>query len=172
METTTFEARRIRRSFDHTVAAEPDKVFPLLCPVREYDWIPSWECQIVHSESGVAEQGCVFRTSFPQLGESIWTVSLHEPRLHRIAFVVVTPATHVETLEVEVDGCPGGSTLRWVRTYTGLNEAGNALLDHFTGAPLEARMQQVMKMLEHYCTTGEMVRPDRRTGGRVREVRP
>ena len=37
--------------------APPDRVFPLLCPVREYDWIDGWECRMVYAETGVAELG-------------------------------------------------------------------------------------------------------------------
>ena len=153
------KARRVRRTFTHNVTVPPEEVFPLLCPVREYDWIPHWECQLVHSESGVAEKDCIFRTSFPQLGESVWSVSCYEPP-RRIEFVVVTVATHVERLEIQVDPLNGGgSTLRWSRTYTGLNEQGNALVEHFSSGPLDERMEQVMRMLEHYCRTGEMLRP-------------
>src|SRR5208283_1284485 len=39
-----------------------DKVFPLLCPVREYEWFNDWKCTMVYSESGVAENNCVFYT--------------------------------------------------------------------------------------------------------------
>ena len=46
---TQFSARQIAKSFTHRIDAEPDKVFPLLCPVREYDWIKGWECRMIHS---------------------------------------------------------------------------------------------------------------------------
>ena len=39
-----------------------DRVFPLLCPVQEALGLPGWSAQILHSDSGVAELGCVFRT--------------------------------------------------------------------------------------------------------------
>ena len=44
------------------LGAHPDRVFPLLCPVQEALWLPGWCAEILHSESGVAELGCVFRT--------------------------------------------------------------------------------------------------------------
>ena len=55
----------IERTDHFDVPATPDRVFPLLCPVREYEWIPGWECDVLHSVSGVAEEDCVFRTRFP-----------------------------------------------------------------------------------------------------------
>ena len=33
---------RITRAYDQHLAAEPARVFPLLCPVRELDWIEGW----------------------------------------------------------------------------------------------------------------------------------
>jgi hypothetical protein len=54
-------------------------VFPLLCPVREYEWIEPWSCDMVFSESGLAENNAVFRTHFPaQGGEETWVVCRYE----------------------------------------------------------------------------------------------
>jgi hypothetical protein len=58
-------AARIVRSFRMQLAAAPDKVFPLLCPTREYDWIEAWKCRMIHSDSGYAEPDCIFKTDFP-----------------------------------------------------------------------------------------------------------
>jgi hypothetical protein len=48
--------RKLDHSSAFTVPAAPDRVFPLLCPVLEYRWIPTWRCEQLHSESGVAEE--------------------------------------------------------------------------------------------------------------------
>ena len=54
--------KRVQFSHPQLVKAKPEEIFPLLCPVREYDWIPEWDCTMVYSESGIAERGCVFQT--------------------------------------------------------------------------------------------------------------
>src|SRR5512137_994788 len=73
---------RITRSFKMLVAAAPSRVFPLLCPTREYDWIDTWKCRMVYSESGHAEPDCIFKTDFPTDGpEDTWVVSRYEPPL-------------------------------------------------------------------------------------------
>ena len=46
-----------------SVDAPPEVVFPLLCPVREYEWLEDWTCEMVFSESGVAEEDCVSAAS-------------------------------------------------------------------------------------------------------------
>ena len=57
----------LRRTFEHTalVPAPAHRVFPLLCPVREPEWIPGWSCELIHTASRLAEKGCVFRTDSP-----------------------------------------------------------------------------------------------------------
>lgn len=59
---TDFEARRVTYEFTPTNDAPPDRVFPLLCPVREAEWVPDWKYQLIYSQSGFAEEGCVFTT--------------------------------------------------------------------------------------------------------------
>ena len=47
---------KLEHSVEFTVPATPERVFPLLCPVLEYRWIPTWQCELLHSDSGVAEE--------------------------------------------------------------------------------------------------------------------
>lgn len=53
---------RARRTYTQRLVGAPDTVFPLLCPVREADWIEGWDPVWVASNSGVAEPDCVFVT--------------------------------------------------------------------------------------------------------------
>ena len=71
--------------FVHRVPAPPAEVFPLLCPVREHDWVEGWQAEVLHSESGVAELGCVF------LADARGT---HGP----VTFVVSTDSHHTREL--------------------------------------------------------------------------
>ena len=75
----TGHGTRVSRAYTMTVEADAQTVFPLLCPVREYDWIEEWRCSMVYSESGVAEVGCVFLTELPGRGVETWIVSRYEP---------------------------------------------------------------------------------------------
>ncbi|HET7731794.1 MAG TPA: hypothetical protein VFK48_17360, partial [Usitatibacter sp.] len=54
---------RVSRSYTQKLCGEPGQVFPLLCPVREADWIEGWDPGIVITASGVAERDCVFTTA-------------------------------------------------------------------------------------------------------------
>lgn len=54
----------IRKTLSHSqqLNGTKEQIFPLLCPIREYDWIENWSCDLIYSDSGFAECDCVFRT--------------------------------------------------------------------------------------------------------------
>ena len=53
---------RIKHSYTQNIQAPPSKVFPLLCPVREIEWVVGWNPLLVVSKSGFAELDCLFVT--------------------------------------------------------------------------------------------------------------
>ena len=120
-ESTTTRIVRRYRAAHRAPAAD---VFALLCPVREYDWIETWQCTLIHSASGVAELDCVFKTDFAQNGgPETWTCSCHEPP-RRIDYIIVG-AHHVTRLNIVLDeAADGGCSSVWTRVYTALDEEG------------------------------------------------
>ena len=119
------EARRHEINYTATLRGDPQEIFPLLCPVREYEWIPDWTCELIHTRSGVIEPGCVFRTRHG--GGMTWYVAEHDPVRFRVAFVQFIPGVAVGHFSIVLaqDG-PGRAigTLRSVSTA--LPEAGPA----------------------------------------------
>jgi len=67
MEKSSFTARRTTRTYRQTINAIPEKVFPLLCPAREAEWLDGWQYAMIYSDSGLIEEGAVFST--PHEGE-------------------------------------------------------------------------------------------------------
>ena len=58
MDSTTFTARRITSTYRQTINARPDDVFPLLCPVREAEFLVSVLSRPLR-EAHVADLGTV-----------------------------------------------------------------------------------------------------------------
>ena len=56
----SFNAVQKTLTFKQLNNAEPEKVFPLLCPVREKDWLDGWNYKMIYSKSGLIEKNCVF----------------------------------------------------------------------------------------------------------------
>jgi hypothetical protein len=143
---------------------KPEAVFPLLCPVRETEWIETWRCEMIHSESGFAEQDCIFRTDFPADGpRDTWVVSRYEkPRL--IEFVRVNAIRAIRyTITLEETGA-GGTEAIWRQVITGLDAPGDAFVEQLSDAAFRTRMSALEQMLNHYLTTGRMLR--------LSEIRP
>ena len=146
-------ARRERRCWEDrmTMPARPERVFPLLCPVREFDWIPHWTCEMIHSESGVAEDGCVFQTDFPWDGRMTWVVSVYEPP-ERIEFTCVAPDLMVMRLKIRLE--PDGAdrtTIHWRREFLSLTEAGDRHLEETkTDAAHGEMMERLERLLREY----------------------
>jgi hypothetical protein len=130
------------------VAAPPADVFHLLCPVRERDWIPGWEADLLHSRSGLAELGCVFVTRSSEGRRLAWVVTRPEPP-RAIAFAVFHGDV-VETLLVQLAPVDDGTELVWSRTYTGLEPAGNDWIEATVPAKVESRLASLEGLLRSH----------------------
>jgi hypothetical protein len=152
---SAFEARRISHEYTQTNDAPPEEVFPLLCPVREADWVPGWQYRMIYSESGVAEDGCVFTTPNEAGSETVWMVTHYDPAAFTIAFAWVEPGMIATQLRIVLGPAPGGKTTAHIRyRYTGVSPAGNAVLDHYTPEWFRTKMQGWERALNHFLRHG------------------
>src|SRR5690606_1175137 len=99
----------------------PDQVFPLLCPVREHDWLEHWRADMLYTDTGLAETGCVFVTHLASVGPCTWVIHQHEPPTS-VGFTIMCAGVFVELLTIELAAADGGTTLVWRRVLTGLRE--------------------------------------------------
>jgi hypothetical protein len=152
-----FLSQRITKDTELIIDAAPQRVFPLLCPVREYDWIEPWQCRVLYTESGVAENNCIFETDFPHNGgRETWVVSSYD-KDRGIEFVRFTPEEKVVKLDIRLRGtADGGTRLLWRKTFTGLSLAGNRIVTAMAG-DFDAEVERIGKMLNHYLPTGKMM---------------
>jgi len=126
------EPYRVSRSYTQHLNARPETVFPLLCPVRELEWVDGWDPGIVITESGFAELGCVFTTDSGD-SEAIWTITEYEPESGRIAFLKVTPGQTVADISVELESEGETNTVAHITyAHTALGPDGRRVIDEFT----------------------------------------
>jgi hypothetical protein len=155
-----FQAFRLQKEYTHKVEAPPSKVFPLLCPVLEYEWIEDWACEMIHSISGVAEYGCIFKTNLARVGglEQIWVVSRYEPEAGVIQFVVTNQQSHVMKLDIDLKDCGDRTTsVHWAHTFTALTDKRQVFVQSVDGI-YGGMMIGLSESLNHYCRTGKMLR--------------
>ena len=122
---------RVTRRYTQQLNAPPDQVFPLLCPVRESEWVNGWHPRLVATESGLAELDCVFVTpSGPQ--EAIWVITRYEPATHLIEIVKVIPGIVVGKIVIQLAVAPGGSKAEISYGFTALGPDGDRVVNEFT----------------------------------------
>jgi polyketide cyclase/dehydrase/lipid transport protein len=125
------DSGRTVRSYTQRIQAPPDRVFPLLCPVREAEWLAGWSegLEMVHSDSGRAEDGCVFITHPPGRPATVWMITRHDPAARVVEFVRVTAELLATRLRIAVAGeGEGASSVHITYTFTPLGATGRAFL--------------------------------------------
>ena len=148
--------KRIVRTYSKKLPSPPKIVFPLLCPVREYDWIPAWKCEIIYSKSGYAELGCVFTTDFKDhSGPETWVVCAYEK--NRLIGFVKTGVHSTTRYNVSLDQDHAGSMIKWEQEITSLDEHGDQLLDKITETAYNVKMKHISKLLEYYLLHGKPI---------------
>jgi hypothetical protein len=158
-----FQGKRVTREYAQNNVAPPEKVFPLLCPVREADWVPGWQYRLIYSESGVAECGCVFITPNEDGTETTWIVTDYEPLLFRIEFAWVNPglvAAQIKICLTRSTGAPTlpGHTSALIQyTYTGLSTEGNREVERYDQDWFGHKMQTWEAAINHYLQTGKRI---------------
>jgi hypothetical protein len=161
--------RRIKHSFTQSIKGTPEQVFPLLCPVRETDWIPGWTTDWVISNSGLAEQNCVFQTP-PRPGAggtaSIWVITHHDREAYEVEMFKVTPEFTVGKLQISLSAQgKTGTNATIAYEFTSLGPLGDTYLETYTAQWYEKFMQVWERQMNHYLETGEIIPdPDLQSG--------
>ena len=148
---------RVRRTYVQRLVAPPAAVFPLLCPVREADWIEGWDPLAVWSVSGVAEVDCVFTTAAPAGGTqaAVWYVTRHEPESGFVEMLKITPGVTACRLAIELRPAPSGCEATITYTHTSLGPAGDTFVAGFTEEHYRQFMRDWEARLNHYLRTGQ-----------------
>jgi hypothetical protein len=149
---------RTTHTYTQQLAGTPGEVFPLLCPVREREWVNGWDPRLVISASGFAERDCVF-TVGEESAEAVWVVTDYEP-LRRIEFLTVTPGETVARITITLDPDGMAATRAEVAySWTALSERGRQLVTAFTAQHYERFMRRWEDELNHYLRTGAKLAP-------------
>ena len=131
---------RATHTWRQRLHAPAERVFPLLCPVRETEWAGGWAPHLVISTSGVVERDCVFTT--PE-GETtaIWYVTRHQPEAWYVEMLKITPQVTACRLDVQLvpDGTRCFADVQY--SHTSLGAAGDRFVAGFTAEHYERFMR-------------------------------
>jgi hypothetical protein len=136
-----FRGQRVAHEYTQSNDAPPQKVFPLLCPVREAEWVPGWQYRLIYSLSGIAEEGCIFTTPNDDTSETTWIVTDYDPANCRIALSWVHPEMMTAQISISLMEKADGKTSAHIRyTYTGLSLEGNQKIETYDEKWFEKKM--------------------------------
>lgn len=140
---------RATRTYVQRLVAGPAAVFPLLCPVREAEWIDGWDPSLVISESGVAEPDCVFTTS-AQPTDAVWYITRHEPATGFVEMIKITPAVTACRLTIQLRPATGGCEAEITYSHTSLGPDGDKFVASFSDEFYRRFMTDWESRLNHY----------------------
>jgi hypothetical protein len=145
-----FEAKRFTRNGVIRCKATIEEVFPLLCPKREEEWIPGWECETIWSNSGYNEEGAVFRTTKPYGAELYWTTLRYDIQSKIVDFLITAPHLYMFRFKIEIQEVGDGSlSITFTQVFTSISDEGNALLKGYEREDYKQRLKQ----LEHFMNS-------------------
>lgn len=152
----TFTGEQKTFHYVQTNLGSREAVFPLLCPVREADWIDGWEYNMIYSKSGLAEQDCVFTTPHHSNIKTFWQITQYDKVLFAIEFVRVTPNENIVKINIQLEPITIDTTRSIISyQYTGLNEEQNKLIETSLEASFKDSMSYWENAINHYLKTGE-----------------
>lgn len=147
---------RFSQTLSHPFPAS--KVFPLLCPVRESEWLQGWKATVIHSLSGYVEGDAVFTTPHKSGGTTMWTVTNYDPILYKVSFVRATENVEVVFLDIELkeegESCKAHIEYRFVP----FAEGRKYHLEQSLPTKFPAMMNWWEKALNHFLETGTMLK--------------
>ena len=144
---------RVEHTYTQRLAGSIEEVFPLLCPVREAEWITSWDPLLVVSGSGVAEPDCVFVTSSLP-ANAVWYVTRHEPDAGFVEMLKITPGVTACRLKIQLRAASEGSEADVSYCHTSLGPEGDAFVASFTREHYAAFMRDWETRLNHFLRHG------------------
>lgn len=146
-----FQSERRVTEYTGLVEAPPEAIFPLLCPVREYEWLYGWKCRMIYSRSGVAEDNCIFETEHGG-ATFTWSLSRFEPP-RTVEYTVIAAGLLATRLHITLTPDGRATRILWRRVFTGLSPEGNLETLRWQ----TARDARLTAALNHFLKTGAML---------------
>ena len=160
-EPKRFDGERIVHNLSLEYDYPVEDIFPLLCPVREYEWMSSWNGTTVYTESGFAEKYVVFyhKIPFPFLfKKAYWTATQYVPD-KQIQWCITVPGICIVVIDETMENLEDGKSVFRSRYHiTGLSRTGNKLIAKmFSRDSLLKEVFRARDEIQHYLATGTML---------------
>jgi hypothetical protein len=144
------------RTFTQINHGKIERVFPLLCPVREADWLDGWDFSMIYSKSGLIEKNCVFSTPHHGEQKTIWHVTQYDRDRYFIEFLRVTPNENVVRINIQLVSLDEETTSTTITyQFTALSQEQNEFIETELDTIFLSSMNWWERAINHYLATGE-----------------
>ncbi len=149
--------KKIVRRYRQELVSNISTIFPLLCPVREKEWLPGWEYRLIFSESGFAEKGCVFETN-NEYGTYHWIMTKYDIDQGEIQFVKLTDNEDV-IIDIALDEHGDQQTYCDIQyTFIPMTEEDYERINKENSeAVFSSHMRKWEETLNYYLENGRMI---------------
>ncbi len=156
------EGMRFERIGKFEVEGTASKLFPLLCPVEEYKWLPGWSCTMNYSKSGVAEKDAVFETT-ENLGMKVTWINITYKPDKFIEYLMIS-GKNVVRLSISLEESKENTTqVSWRMLFTANSILAKKILPKaFSEENFQKMMDNRKNELDYYLKNGRMIGKDRR----------
>lgn len=148
-----------RVSFQHDIEINASKVqiFPLLCLVREGEWLPGFSSKTVYSASGISELDGVFVTDHTTSEERFWVVPVYEKNKF-IELIYFTPGINIVIIKLLLeDESENRTKLHVEYIYTSISDSGNRELGTKTEENFKNQINQWRVALNYLFEKGKRI---------------
>lgn len=150
------QPKRVRHSTRQSWKGHVSAVFPLLCPVKEMDWVPDWEPSLVISESGLMEMNCLFLEPEGS-NEAIWIVTGYKKEQY-VDMYRILPNVCVSRFSINLFNKGKDSTeAEILYEHTALSEAGGIFVSQFTDRKFSEFISHFSEAINYYLVTGKKI---------------
>lgn len=168
-------ALRKTRTFDETYRASIEELFPLYCPIREFDYMRDWSCTMRYSRSGYAELNAIFQSGypFPPGMKATWVCTKYEKN-EALTYTVFIPKAAVIVIDHQFEPLSDNETRHIVEiTGFGLNFIGKKLVEKmFEGKRKRKNWRENMQEeIRYYLKYGKKIGKNDGASAAQEEVR-
>lgn len=157
-----FSIDRIRDEATIQLNGPIEKVFPLFGPIKEMDWAPGWNPEIVYSATKVVEEHMIFRTKgrFDSEPFYTWIITQYFPTQYLIEYTVST-SERIWFIRVQCKANTAQRTTATISyTFTALTDRGNELNRISLSQMFERRLKDWEEAINHFINTGRKISDD------------
>ena len=148
---------RIQREHTIKIHASIEKVFSVLCLVREGEWLPEFFSEVIFSDSGFTELDSIFITHSDQKNPIVWTIPAYN-QYEFIEMIYIQPNIKVVIIKLYLSEVSSEITqLRVHYTYTGLSELGNNEIEQITEENFSENINTWQLCLNYYFRNGSII---------------